>query len=328
VTPLLEIRDLRVQIDLADGRRIHPVRGVDLSLEAGERLGLIGESGCGKSTTMLAVLGLLPPNATVSGEIRLRGTNVLAEGERGVRRYRATDLALIPQSAMNALNPVKSVGAQLVEILRYHQGSDRRSAQRRAAELLETVDVPVAKLRSYPHELSGGMRQRVCIAMALSCDPAIILADEPTTALDVIVQAQILEVLRRLSEDRGLALVLVTHDIPIVSSLCTRAGVMYAGRVVETAGVEDLYHGPAHPYTAALLGAVPDLHRDSGGGAIAGRPPALSEAISGCPFEPRCSSSLPVCRALDPPAADAGTDQIVRCHNPLHLAPTVARRGA
>jgi peptide/nickel transport system ATP-binding protein len=321
LTPLLELRGVHVRLDMPDGREVHAVRGIDLTLDEGERFGLIGESGCGKTTTMLTILGLLPPTATVSGEILFRGEDILRRGEEGIRRHRSTDIALVPQSAMNALNPVRTIGSQLIELLRYQAGAGRTAARARAAELLELVEVPPARLASYPHELSGGMRQRVCIAMALACEPALLLADEPTTALDVIVQAQILDVLRRLSEQLGLGLILVTHDVPIVSTLCHRGGVMYGGRLVETASVLDLYRAPAHPYTAALLAAVPDLHVEHRGGTIPGRPPSLSGDLTGCPFEPRCPNSLEICRVEDPAPERMGPGQVARCHNPARRRP-------
>jgi peptide/nickel transport system ATP-binding protein len=259
MSALLEISDLHVRLDLPGGEQVHAVSGVDLVLEEGARLGLIGESGCGKTTTMLSIIGLLPPYATVWGDVLFRGRSVLSDGERSVQRHRWTDIAYVPQSAMNALNPVRTVGAQIAEVLVHHGVCSRRPARARAGELLERVGVPASRVGSYPHELSGGMRQRSCIAMALACDPAVLLADEPTTALDVMVQAQILEVLREVSDELGLALVLVTHDIPVVSQLCSRAAVMHGGEIVEQGDVRRLFGQPQHPYSKRLLASVPEI---------------------------------------------------------------------
>jgi len=306
---LLEVRDLHVWFRLPGGGELHAVQGVDFELDAGERFGLVGESGCGKTTSILALMGLLPPNASVAGEVRLAGTDILAGGEDSVRPHRWTDLAMVFQGAMNALNPVRSVISQIAEPILLHGSGDSSgagtrdratAAKRRAGELLELVGIPAAAGTRYPHEFSGGMRQRAAIAMALACEPKVLLADEPTTALDVMVQAQIMDLLVRLSEDLGLALVLVTHDLPVVAQVCQRAAVMYAGEIVETAATDALFHDTRHPYTRLLFAATPDLYSDDEVKSIPGTPPRLDRPITGCPFLPRCDSVVSRCESERP----------------------------
>jgi peptide/nickel transport system ATP-binding protein len=292
---VLQIRDLHVWFDLPGGGLLHAVQGVSLDVDAGERVGLVGESGCGKSTTVLAVLGLLPPSATVSGDVRLDGEPILTPEEDVVRPHRWTDIAMVFQGAMNALNPVKTVEAQIVEPIVLHGMGAGGDATRRARELLEIVGIPPSAGARYPHEFSGGMRQRAALAMALACEPKVLLADEPTTALDVMVQAQILELLASLARDLGLALVLVTHDLPVVAQLCERAAVMYAGEIVEEGPMERLFHAPRHPYTRLLFAATPDLVGDEVVASIPGAPPRLDRDIVGCPFRPRCDRAFERC---------------------------------
>ena len=239
---LLEVRDLHVWFDLPDGAQLHAVQGVNFDVEAGERIGLVGESGCGKTTTILAILSLLPPSATVAGDVRFEGDSILSDSEDTVQLRRWKDIAMVFQGAMNALNPVKTVEAQIVEPMELHGTAEGAAARRAAGDLLEMVGIPAAAGARYPHEFSGGMRQRAALAMALACGPKVLLADEPTTALDVMVQAQILELLTGLARELGLALVLVTHDLPVVAQVCERAAVMYAGEIVETGSIEDLFH--------------------------------------------------------------------------------------
>jgi peptide/nickel transport system ATP-binding protein len=296
MSALLEVEDLHVWFDLEDGGELHAVQGVSLRMDAGERLGLVGESGCGKTTTALGIMGLLPPSASVSGRVLLAGEDMLAGGEATMRPHRWTDVAIVFQGAMNALNPVRSVGSQIVEALELHGRANGRAAQARTGELLESVGIPRERAKRFPHELSGGMRQRAAIAMALSCNPKVLIADEPTTALDVMVQAQILELLDSLCRDFGLALVLVTHDLPVVAQLCDLGAVMYAGEIVERGAVDALYHSPRHPYTRLLFAATPDL--DAGDAPIAsipGSPPRLDRPLEGCPFQPRCDSAFAAC---------------------------------
>jgi peptide/nickel transport system ATP-binding protein len=301
VSALLAVDDLHVWFDLPDGGELHAVQGVGFTLEPGDRLGLVGESGCGKTTTALAVLGLLPASASAAGRVLLNGIDVLAGGEASMRPHRWTDIAIVFQGAMNALNPVRTVGAQIVEALEAHDKARGKAARTRTGELLEAVGIPRARAERFPHELSGGMRQRAAIAMALSCDPKVLIADEPTTALDVMVQAQILELLDALCREFQLALLMVTHDLPVVAQLCDRGVVMYAGRVVEQGPVEALYHDPLHPYTRLLFAATPDLDDLEGRVvSIPGAPPRLDRVIEGCPFRPRCDRAFEKC-GVEPP---------------------------
>jgi peptide/nickel transport system ATP-binding protein len=311
---LLEVRDLHVWFDLPDGGKLHAVRGVSFELEAGERVGLVGESGCGKTTTILAMLGLLPPSATVAGAVLLDGTNVLAADEDATRPHRWTDISMVFQGAMNALNPVKTVESQIVEPMALHGTAFGAEARAKAGELLELVGIPSAAGARYPHEFSGGMRQRAALAMALACDPKVLLADEPTTALDVMVQAQILELMLRLTRELGLALVLVTHDLPVVAQVCERAAVMYAGEIVESGRLDDLFHRPKHPYTRMLFAATPDLYGEDEVLSIPGAPPRLDRDLVGCPFRARCDRAFDRCRAESPLLVPVGDGRVAACH--------------
>jgi peptide/nickel transport system ATP-binding protein len=312
---LLEVSDLHVWFDLPQGQQVHAVQGVSFALDPGERFGLVGESGCGKTTTILAMMGLLPPSATVSGAVRIDGQDVLAGGEDSARGYRWKDIAMVFQGAMNALNPVKKVGWQIAEPMAFHGVATGAAARRRAGELLELVGIPAAAGERYPHEFSGGMRQRASIAMALACQPRILLADEPTTALDVMVQAQILDLLTRLSSELGLALVLVTHDLPVVAQTCGRAAVMYAGEIAEAGPMETLFHAPRHPYTRLLFAATPDLYGDEEVVSIGGAPPRLDRPMPGCPFQPRCDVVLDRCAGQHPALRLVGAGHEAACHH-------------
>ena len=311
---LLQVEELHVWFDLARGRELHAVQGVSFALDRGERLGLVGESGSGKTTAILALMGLLPPTASVAGRVLLDGEDVLVRGERTVAPHRWKDVAMVFQGAMNAFNPVKRIGAQLVEPMEQHGVAEGSRAEARAAELLERVGISRTRLRNYPHEFSGGMRQRAAIAMALACDPKLLLADEPTTALDVMVQAQILELLVSLTKDFGLALILVTHDLPVVAQTCTAAAVMYAGEIVETGPTDVLYHEPRHPYTRLLFAATPDLESRDVVVSIPGTPPRLDEAAAGCPFRPRCDSAVARCSLERPLLQRVGDRHEAACH--------------
>jgi len=312
---LLEIEDLHVWFDLEGGRELHAVRGAGLSIEPGERLGIVGESGCGKTTTALAILGLLPSSASVSGRVLLDGKDILAGGEQSIRPHRWKDIAIVFQGAMNALNPVRTVRTQIVEVLELHGLARGAEARARTAELLESVGIPRQRGEQFPHELSGGMRQRAALAMALACSPRVLIADEPTTALDVMVQAQILDLLDALSRDFGLALILVTHDLPVVAQLCNNAAVMYAGEIVERGPVDALYHDPRHPYTRLLFAATPDLDGERGAlASIPGAPPQLDRPLEGCPFQPRCDRAFEPCPTVHPTLQGVGERHQAACH--------------
>lgn len=311
--PVLRVEDLHVWFELP-GSELHAVQGVSFELHAGERLGLVGESGCGKTTTILALMGLLPPNASVAGRIYLDGRDILEDGEKSIAPHRWKHVAMVFQGAMNAFNPVKRMGEQIAEPMELHGVAKGRAARDRVAELLELVGIASERADRYPHEFSGGMRQRAAIAMALACNPHVLLADEPTTALDVMVQAQILELLVSLSEELGLALVLVTHDLPVVAQTCRRAAVMYAGRMAEEGTTDDLYHDPKHPYTRLLFSATPDLYGEETVVSIPGAPPRLDREIVGCPFAPRCDRAFEPCPAVTPEFVTVAARHAAACH--------------
>jgi oligopeptide/dipeptide ABC transporter ATP-binding protein len=313
-TPLLHIEDLHVWFDLEGGRELHAVQGLGLELREGERLGLVGESGCGKTTAILALMGLLPPSASLAGRVLLDGEDILVDGEDSVSPHRWTDIAMVFQGAMNAFNPVKRIGDQIVEPMKLHGIAEGRQARKQAGELLERVGIPAGRASSFPHEFSGGMRQRAAIAMSLACKPRVLLADEPTTALDVMVQAQILQLLVGLTDDFGLALILVTHDLPVVAQVCERAAVMYAGEVVEEGPTDTLYHDPRHPYTRLLFAATPDLYGDDAVVSIPGTPPPLDRPLVGCPFSPRCDRAFAPCAGLKPRLLTIDQSHSAACH--------------
>jgi peptide/nickel transport system ATP-binding protein len=301
--PLLEVRDLTVQFPTEDGI-VNAVRGVSYTL--GERgvLGIVGESGSGKSVSSMAVMGLLPKSARVSGQILLEGRDVLTMSAKEQRSLRGRRIAMVFQDPMTALNPVYTVGDQLAEAVRSHRAISRRSALERAAEMLDLVGIPRPKerLKAYPHEFSGGMRQRVMIAMAVINDPDVIIADEPTTALDVTVQAQILEKLMEVKDAVNAAIVLITHDLGVIAGMADHVLVMYAGRAVEVGATREVFNTPRMPYTAGLLGSMPDL-ASSGGRLrpIPGAPPSLINLPAGCPFSPRCPLVQAKCHEVEPP---------------------------
>ncbi len=307
MTHLLEVRDLRVAFG-----KTPAVNGVSFHVDAGETLAVLGESGSGKSVTAQAVMGILdtPPARITSGEIRYRGRDLLTLPERERRRVRGREIAMVFQDALSALNPVFPVGWQVAETLRVREGLSRQDAGARAVELMSMVRIPDAAQRAhdYPHQFSGGMRQRVTIAMALALRPAVLIADEPTTALDVTVQAQILDLLAELRRELDMALVLITHDLGVVAEVADRIAVMYAGRVVEQADVYSLYRAPAHPYTRALLASVPRT-----GIPLTPIPPG-PVATLGCAFHPRCPYARDICRSAAPPEVSPGTGRTSACH--------------
>jgi peptide/nickel transport system ATP-binding protein len=322
LSPLLEVKDLRVAFEGDRGRLTHAVSGTSFALQRGRTLGIVGESGCGKSVTALAIMRLLTaPGTRISGSIRFEGRELRELPERQMRDLRGNRLAMIFQEPMTSLNPSFTVGDQVAEALVRHRGLAAPAAQRAAIEMLARVKIPSPAVRAdeYPHKLSGGMRQRVMIAMALACSPALLIADEPTTALDVTIQAQILDLIRNLREESGAAIILITHDLGIVAEVAERVMVMYAGRKVEEAPVRELYRSPRHPYTQGLFGAVPKLGSSLSGevsklAEIPGVVPNLKQRIDGCVFASRCASATDLCRQIAPALETKAPGHIAACH--------------
>ncbi|WP_406342683.1 ABC transporter ATP-binding protein [Streptomyces sp. NBC_00648] len=315
---LLEVRDLQVEFKTRDGIA-KAVNGVTYSVAAGETLAVLGESGSGKSVTAQAVMGILdmPPGRITGGEIVFQGQDLLKLKEDARRKVRGSGMAMVFQDALSSLNPVLSVGAQLAEMFTVHKGMSRTDAKAKAVELMDRVRIPAAKERvgQYPHQFSGGMRQRIMIAMAMALEPALIIADEPTTALDVTVQAQVMDLLAELQREMNMGLILITHDLGVVADVADRIAVMYAGRIVEEAPVHEIYKAPAHPYTRGLLDSIPRL--DQKGQelyAIKGLPPNLMHIPSGCAFHPRCPMAQDVCRTDVPPLANVSEGRRSACH--------------
>ena len=299
---LIEVKNLSVQFQTSDAL-VYAVNGINFSLDRGQTLGIVGESGSGKSQTVLAIMGLLARNGLASGQALYAGQDMLSMKPAELNRIRGNRVAMIFQDPMTSLNPYLTVERQMTEVLQFHKGMDRKSARARAVELLDAVKIPEAARRigMYPHEFSGGMRQRVMIAMALLCEPEVLIADEPTTALDVTVQAQILGLLRDLQRDFGTAIVLITHDLGVVAGLCDEVMVLYGGRVMEQGAAPDIFYHASHPYTVGLLGAVPRLdHEEDALLAIPGAPPNMARLPKGCPFSERCGFVMPVCRDTIP----------------------------
>src|SRR5690242_13209362 len=317
-TPLLELKNLSTHYISAQGTRV--VRGVDdvsLSINAGETLGIVGESGSGKSTLALTILRVLPPAARiVSGKMLFEGEDLVEKSDAEMRHVRGKRIAMILQDPMASLNPLFTIGNQVAEPIRVHEGADRKTAWRRACDLLKAVRIPSpeTRVRQFPHEMSGGMRQRIVGAIGISCEPRLLIADEPTTSLDLTIQAQYLNLLRELQREHGLALIFITHNLGIVAKMCDRLVVMYAGRVVETGPVSRIFNAPAHPYTRALLNSIPRMS-DSRQRltAIEGQPPDLSHLPRGCAFAARCPSAFDRCHAEAPPEFSLETDRTARC---------------
>ena len=321
--PLLELRRLAVSFATDDGT-VQAVDGIDLALQRGRTLGLVGESGCGKSVTSLAVMGLLPPeNSTVSGEVHFEGRDLLKIAPGELRDLRGARLAMIFQEPMTSLNPAYTIGNQIVEAIQRHQGLGAAEARARAIAVLRLVRIanPEKRVDDYPHKLSGGMRQRAMIAMALACGPQLLIADEPTTALDVTIQAQILDLMRGLRRDTGTAIILITHDLGVVAEMADDVAVMYAGQIVERAPVEALFARPEHPYTVGLLGSIPKLDRKREHlPSIEGRVPDMAHPPQGCRFAARCPFVLEACTKAPPPLVELSPGHLSRCiRAPLEL---------
>jgi oligopeptide/dipeptide ABC transporter ATP-binding protein len=319
--PLLSVEDLRVQFWTRRGT-IHAVNGISFDIAPGETLGIVGESGCGKSVTSLAILGILPRAGKVaSGRAVFEGRDLLGLSDRKLRKVRGREIAMIFQDPMTSLNPVLTIGRQIGEALEIHFGIKGREAERRAAELLDRVGIPSAnrRVRDYPHQFSGGMRQRAMIAMALACKPKLLIADEPTTALDVTIQAQILDLLRELVAEENAALILITHDLGVVAGMCERVNVMYAGLFMETGSAEQLFARPRHPYTVGLLQSIPrlDATRHERLTPIEGSPRDMLRAPQACPFQPRCRYEVEQSRQEVPPLVEIEAGHKVACFNPV-----------
>jgi peptide/nickel transport system ATP-binding protein len=318
VPALLQVRDLQTQFATDDGI-VRAVDGVSFSIEEGKTLGMVGESGCGKSVTALSILRLVPspPGRIVAGQILYQGVDLLKLADREMRAVRGNEIAMIFQEPMTSLNPVFTVGDQIGEAIRLHQKTSRREARKRAIEMLRLVEMPepTRRVDEYPHQLSGGMRQRVMIAMALSCNPKLLIADEPTTALDVTIQAQILDLLASLQERLGMALLLITHDLGVVAEQADEVVILYAGRIVERSPVERLFAAPLHPYTRGLLDSLPQLGAPRGQRLrpIPGTVPPLTRLPSGCRFRDRCALAIDDCARIDPPLEEKSPGHTAAC---------------
>ena len=316
---LLEVRNLRTSFFTEDGV-VNAVDNVSFNVRRGEAVALVGESGCGKSVTAMSIMRLVAvPGRITGGSIRFKGRDLASLSEREMRHVRGNDIAMVFQEPMTSLNPVMRIGVQVAEAIRIHRKVSKKEAWKQAGEMLDLVSIPdpVKRLDDYPHQLSGGMRQRVMIAIALSCDPELLVADEPTTALDVTIQAQIMELLASLQKKLGLAVLLITHDLGVVAEFCERVIVMYTGRIVEEAPVGQLFAAPAHPYTRGLLRSLPSV---AGAAAvkrlptIAGMVPSLTNLPQGCKFNPRCPDVMEICLGREPALMPVGTEQIARCY--------------
>ena len=314
MTNILEVKNLNIGFDLSDGFR-QAIYDVSFDLQKGETLAIVGESGCGKTISTMSILQLLPETAKIkSGEILYNGQNLLSFNQKQMQKIRGKKIALIPQDPMTSLNPLYTIGNQLLEIIELHQGVKGKEAFDIAVKALERVKIPDAteKMKAYPHEFSGGMKQRVIIAMALACNAEIIIADEPTTALDVTVQAQIMDILKEIKEKYNISLILITHDLGVVAQNADKIAVMYAGRIVEYASNKELFKNPKHPYTKALLNVILDINTETVQ-TIEGHPPSITDDIAGCPFHPRCKDCMDICLNNIPKSRCTDNSQVA-CH--------------
>jgi oligopeptide transport system ATP-binding protein len=318
---LLEVQDLQVHFR-TEGSVVRAVDGVSFSLERGGTLGIVGESGSGKSVTCNAIMRLIPspPGRIVGGRVLFNGKDLVSASDKEMRRIRGNEISMIFQDPMSSLNPYLKISRQLTEVLELHQGMTRQAARARALQMMEHVGIPdpARRFDQYPHQFSGGMRQRVMIAMALLCKPKLLIADEPTTALDVTIQAQILDLIKKLKEEEGTSVILITHDLGVVAGMADNILVMYAGKFAESASARELFHHPAHPYTRGLLDSVPRVDIDEAElKPIRGLPPIVSNLPPGCPFAPRCDFASDACRQSYPPAKAFGNGHFAHCHHPL-----------
>ena len=314
---LLEIKDLVIQYK-SDDTIVHAVNGINLSLEAGDTLGLVGETGAGKTTTALGILGLIPnpPGEIVSGEIIFEGRDLRQVSEKEMRKIRGKDISMIFQDPMTALNPVLTVGEQIAEVIFLHEKCTKAESAQRAGEMLELVGIPASRASDYPHQFSGGMKQRVVIAMALACDPKLLLADEPTTALDVTIQAQVLDMMRGLKEKLNTSMLLITHDLGVVAEICNKVAIMYAGEIVEYGTLHHIFKEVAHPYTKGLFNSLPSLDKDVERlRPIRGLMPDPADLPEGCKFHPRCPYADETCRTCQPELREKEEGHFVRCHH-------------
>lgn len=313
---LLSISDLNVSYNTYEGR-VHAVRGIGLDVEVGQTLGLVGESGAGKTTTALSIMQLIPspPGRIDSGKIVFEGRDLCALSEKELMKVRGNQVSMIFQNPMTSLNPVVTIGVQISEVLRAHRNLSEAEGIRQAQKMLETVQIPAGRFREYPHEFSGGMRQRVGIAIALACNPQMIIADEPTTALDVTIQAQVIDLMRELREEFGTAMLLITHDLGIVGETCDRIAVMYAGEIVEEGSLEQIFSNPLHPYTIGLFHCIPDIEEDSSSiRPIPGLTPDPLRLPEGCSFHDRCPEAGEICKMMRPDGFSIGGGHRVLCH--------------
>ncbi|MFH1184730.1 MAG: ABC transporter ATP-binding protein [Chloroflexota bacterium] len=315
-SPLLSVRHLSVDFIMHDGKMGHALEDVSFDVFQGQTLGLVGESGCGKTTTLMAIMRLLPANARITaGQVLYNEQDLLSLSERQMRGCRWKEMSIVFQGAMNALNPVMRIDEQVREAILLHHLMNWSQATRRVGELMEMVGIPRERVGQYPHEYSGGMRQRAMIALALACAPSLLFADEPTTALDVMIQAQVLALLKKIQEKLGLAIVLVTHDLGVVAEVCDSVAVMYGGKVAEAGSADSIYNSPQHPYTDKLLQSFPDLNRPSGDlASIPGTPPRVTDLPPGCRFEPRCHRRIEICATTAPPMLETSAGHRAACH--------------
>ena len=321
---LLNIQDLSIEYRTDDGIT-KAVNGLNLRVREGETLGFVGETGAGKTTTALGIMGQVPdpPGVVTHGSIEFEGEDLLKKSKNEMRSIRGDKISMIFQDPMTSLNPIMRVGAQIEEVVRLHQNLDKSQVRQRSIEMLETVGIRKERVDDYPHEFSGGMKQRVVIAMALACNPKLLIADEPTTALDVTIQAQVLELMKDLKKDFNTSMILITHDLGVVAEICDYVAIMYAGRVVEYADVSKIYNEPLHPYTLGLFNSIPSLDEDKKLKAIAGMPPDPTNLPSGCPFHPRCPYATVLCSKYEPPVYKREDGHEVSCFlfDPKHPMP-------